>query len=76
MKERTVIHLHLLEDDSHHYFGSIANMFEFYTPQQLGVTYGSLRNIGLSSDKPYINSKCEIRKGVLLSKHGNRGKRN
>lgn len=74
MKERTVIHLHYLPDDTHHYFGSLANVFEFFTPDQLGVTYGSLRNIGLSEDKPYTNAKCIIRKGVLLSKHGNRGK--
>lgn len=73
-KERTVIHLHLLETDEHHYFGSIANVFEFYNSEQLGISYGSLRNYGLSPDKPYQNKKCVIRKGLLLSKSGNRGK--
>lgn len=72
-KERTVIHLHLLETDEHHYFGSIANIYEFYSPEQLGISYGSLRNYGLSPDKPYKNKKCVIRKGLLLSKSGNRG---
>ena len=28
-KERTVIHLYIKENDTHHYFGSIANVFEF-----------------------------------------------
>lgn len=72
-KERTVIHLHLLETDEHHYFGSIANMYEFYDSETLGIAYGSLRNYGLSKEKPFKNKKCVIRKGLLLSKKGNRG---
>jgi len=72
-KERTVIHLHLLNKDEHHYFGSIANMFEFYDADTLGISYGSLRNYGLSYERPYQNNKCVIRKGVLLSKNTNRG---
>ena len=43
-KERTVIHLHLLEQDEHHYFGSIANVYEFYDADTLGIGYGALRN--------------------------------
>ena len=74
-RNRAVIHLHYLEDDTHHYFGSIAKMFECFTPHQLGITYGSLRNRGLSESKPFKNDKCIIRKGVLLSKSGNRGKK-
>lgn len=70
-KERTVIHLQI--DDQHHYYGSIANMYEFFTSEELGITYSSLRNYGLSADHPYQNKKCIIRKGVLLSKKGNRG---
>lgn len=72
-KERTVIHLHLLETDEHHYFGSLANMYEFYDADTLGISYGSLRNYGLSNEKPYRNKLCVIRKGVLLSKSTNRG---
>ena len=70
-KERTVIHLEI--DGEHHYYGSIANMYEFYTSEQLGITYASLRNYGLSSVRPYQNKKCTIRKGILLSKSGGRG---
>ena len=72
-KERTVIHLHLLEQDEHHYFGSLANMYEFYDADTLGISYGSLRNYGLSNERPYRNKQCVIRKGVLLSKNTNRG---
>lgn len=72
-KERTVIHLHLLDLDEHHYFGSIANLYEFYDAKQLGIAYGTLRNYGLSNEHPYKNDYCIIRKGVLLTKSGNRG---
>lgn len=71
--ERTVIHLEI--GGEHHYYGSIANMYEYFTPQQLGISYGALRNFGLSSEKPYTNSKCTIRKGLLLSKSGGRGRK-
>ena len=74
-KERTVIHLHLLKTDEHHYFGSIANLYEYFDADTLGISYGSLRNYGLSSEKAYKNSKCVIRKGLLLSKSGNRGRK-
>ena len=70
---RTVIHLEI--GGEHHYFGSIANMYEYFTPQQLGISYGALRNFGLSNEKPYTNSKCTIRKGLLLSKRGGRGRK-
>ena len=44
-KERTVIHLQL--GDVHEYYGSIANIYEFHSAEELGITYGSLRNYGL-----------------------------
>ena len=70
-KERTVIHLEI--NGEHHYYGSVANMYEFYTSEELGITYASLRNYGLTSEHPYQNKKCIIRKGILLSKTGGRG---
>lgn len=73
-QERTVIHLEI--DGKHHYFGSIANVYEYFDPETIGITYGSLRNYGLSSDRPYINNKCIIRKGTLLAKSTNRGNKN
>ena len=72
-KERTVIHLQMGE--VHEYYGSIANIYEFHSSEELGITYGSLRNYGLSADKPYANSKCIIRKGLLHQKAGGRGRK-
>lgn len=70
-KERTVIHLQM--GDVHEYYGSIANIYEFHSSDELGITYGSLRNYGLSANKPYGNNKCIIRKGMLHQKAGGRG---
>lgn len=75
-KERTVLHLYIKENATHHYFGSIANIYEYFPAEELGISYGSLRNYGLSNEKPFQNTKCIIRKGLLLSKSGNRGKNN
>lgn len=72
-KERTVIHLQM--GDVHEYYGSIANIYEFHSAEELGITYGSLRNYGLSPSKPYQNSECTIRKGVLHQKAGGRGRK-
>ena len=74
-KQRTVIHLELIRDggNEHYYFGSIANIYEYFSAQDLGIGYGALRNYGLSPDKSYKNSKCLIRKGILLSKNSKRG---
>ena len=72
-QERTVIHVEI--DGKHHYFGSIANIYEYFDTDIIGISYGSLRNYGLSADKSYQNNKCIIRKGILLAKPSNRGKK-
>ena len=75
LQERQVIHLQLGEE--HHYFGSVAAMYDHYTKEQIGISYGSIRNYGLTPDKPYRNDKTGviIRVGVLIAKEGNRGRR-
>lgn len=65
--ERTVVHVELLCDNSHHYFGSLAAIYEKFKKEEIGIGYGSLRNYGLSAEKPYQNKLCIIRKGVLIT---------
>lgn len=65
--ERTVVHLELLSDNSHYYFGSLAAIYEKFGKEEIGIGYGSLRNYGLSAEKPYQNKLCIIRKGVLIT---------
>ncbi|WP_455510973.1 hypothetical protein [Butyricimonas paravirosa] len=64
-QERTVIHLEM--NGEHYYFGSLAAIYQFFDSKILGISYGSLRNVGLSREKPYRNQHCIIRKGVLLT---------
>ena len=70
-QERTVIHLEL--NEMHFYFGSIKAMTVQFPKEKIGIEYGSLRNYGLSETKPYQNSKCIIRKGILKAIEGGRG---
>ena len=59
-------------DDDNHYFGSIAAIFNHFTPQQLGVSASRLWNYGITATKPYRNDKVIIRRGVIHRKKTNR----
>ncbi|MCR6504284.1 hypothetical protein [Bacteroides muris (ex Fokt et al. 2023)] len=64
-QERTVIHVEIT--GQHYYFGSLTAVYTMFTPEELGVALGTLRNFRVMSDKPYINGKCIIRKGTLIT---------
>lgn len=70
--EKKVIHLIIKgdsrEQDTHAYFGSVACIYEHYTEEEIGITYGSLRNFGVSEGKPYENKNVIIRQGKLWTK--------
>ena len=77
---KTVIHLIFKGDtrssDRHFYFGSVACIYDHFSADQIGITYGSLRNYGVSEDRPYENRDVIIRKGKLLSKDQKNKKEN
>lgn len=62
---KTIIHLEINGD--HYYFSSKKAIYNSFDSGDLGITYGSLRNFALSVEKPYMNSKCIIRKGLIKS---------
>ena len=64
-QERTVVHVEI--SGLHFYFGSLTAVYTRFTPEQLGVALGTLRNYRVTSDKSYQNSKCIIRKGILVT---------
>mgnify|MGYP007060410641 FL=1 len=64
-KERTVVHVEY--GGRHFYFGSFSAIYTKFTVKELGVALGTLRNYGVKEDKPYQNSNCTIRKGVLVT---------
>ena len=61
-KERTVIHLYIKENDTHHYFGSIANVFEYFSPDIYPVTYISYNTL-------YYNKLIVHRKNQIIIRH-------
>ena len=70
--EKKVIHLIIKgttrSTDKHSYYGSVACIYNHYSAEDIGITYGSLRNYGIAEDKPYENDKVIIRQGKLLTK--------
>ena len=62
------------EQYRHHYFGSKASIYEWFTPNDLGISYKTLRAKGDLSSHPYENDKCIIRQATLHRKQSNRGK--
>ena len=47
-QERTVIHLEL--NRQHHYFGSIKALCDNFGKEEIGITYKSLANYGITSE--------------------------
>lgn len=64
-QERTVIHLEL--NGQHHYFGSIKALCDNFGKEEIGITYKSLANYGITPEKPFTNKYCIIRKGTLIT---------
>lgn len=71
MNGNTILHV-CFGDDNHHYFGSIAAIFETFTPKQLGVSKSRLWSYGITSERPYRNKNCIIYRGEIHRKKGNR----
>lgn len=65
--------IHLIKDGKDYYFGSLAALFATFDKDELGVTYGSIRNYHITPEKPYENKLIKIKEGVLISAKGNRG---
>ena len=67
-KKKKVIHLTIKEGNQHSYYGSIACIYDHHTQDEIGIKYSSLRNYGITEDRPYENQKVIIRQGKLLTK--------
>ncbi|PXV63020.1 hypothetical protein CLV62_11661 [Dysgonomonas alginatilytica] len=65
-QQRQVIHVHVLPNDEHYYFGSIQAIYDTFTKDDIGIAAQTLYNRGLSEF--YMNDKVVIRKGILQQK--------
>ena len=66
-KKLKIIHLHEKETNKHHYFGSLSAVYHYFTSEQLGIAYTSLKSRGLK-DSYYENRKVVIRQDFLKTK--------
>lgn len=77
MNGDTIYHLTVKETGEHHYFGSIAAIFDVFTPSDIGVSKSRLWGYKLAENRPYKNKLVIVRKGNLHRKSSHRGiKRN
>ena len=70
MKKRKVFHVELKGPDEgkrHFYFGSKKAIFEYFTHDEVGITYRYFANCVKLSNGPYENKKCMIRQGNLIT---------
>lgn len=74
MNGKTIYHV-CFGNNEHYYFGSIAAIYDKFSPEQIGVSLSRLWSFGVSSEKPYRNKKCIIYKGTIQRKKGNRNVR-
>jgi hypothetical protein len=66
-KEMNIIHLYVKESNTHHYFGGLKAMYQYFDTEQLGITYDSIRTRGIAKTNLYENKKIIVRKGKLYS---------
>lgn len=66
MNETKIYHVHI--GNGHHYFGSVAAIFDTFSPSELGVSKSRLYAYGITESKPYRNKKCVVRKGIIHRK--------
>lgn len=75
-KERKVIHVYVKDRDKHYYFGSIRAIYDFFDSVDIGLMYQSLINYYADNNVDvYENSKCTIRRSVLITTPTRRGKK-
>ncbi len=71
MESNTITHLEIKMPDGknrHYYYGSMTAIFEYWSPDDLGVTLRKLYEHKLSKSHPYENDKCIIHQGIVMRK--------
>ena len=64
-QERAVVHLEI--DGKHYYYGNLKALCDHWGKDKIGVSHAYLKNLNISEGKPFSNSKCIIRRGVIVT---------
>ena len=59
--------VHLEKDGRHFYYGNLKALTDNWSKDDIGVSYSYLKNLNISENKPYINEKCVIRRGIIIT---------
>lgn len=50
------------------FFGSLAAIYEVFTPEQIGCKVEHLWNFGVMFDRPYMNKQCVVSREQFVRK--------
>lgn len=64
-QERMVVHLE--KDGRHYYYGNLKALTGHWGKDAIGVSHSYLKNLNISEEHPFTNSKCTIRRGVIVT---------
>ena len=64
-QERAVVHLEI--QGRHYYFGNLKALCDRWPKEEIGVSHAYLKNLNITEDKPFINKKCIIRRGIIVT---------
>ena len=64
-QERMVVHLEI--QGKHYYYGNLKALCDHWSKEDIGVSHAYLKNLNISAENPFINKKCIIRRGVIVT---------
>ena len=64
-QERVVVHLE--KDGRHYYYGNLKALCDHWSKEEIGVSHAYLKNLNITEEKPFINKKCIIRRGHIIT---------
>ena len=64
-QERAIVHLE--KDGQHYYYGNLKALCDHWAKDEIGVSHAYLKNLNITDDKPFINKKCIIRRGHIVT---------
>lgn len=59
--------VHLEKEGQHYYYGNLKALTNNWSKDDIGVSYSYLKNLNISENKPYINEKCVIHRGIIIT---------
>lgn len=65
-EERRIVSVRCNGEDK--FFGSISAIYEYFSPQDLGISYNQLRYFFCEKNDVFSNTNCRIVRGRLESK--------